>query len=159
MMLWVSLTNVLFEILLLILVLAILIVVASFFIIRDLKIEFRKVYKIRSRFHIEIRKIVNLLYNVHQPTSLEPFTKVVIKKLPHEEKKILLKHIDKVFLELDQSDEDNKYIIETYENLQNLRRERDAKILGYNQKTMTFPFSIYAKIMKLKNFKLYTDKE
>jgi len=159
MMLWVSLANVLYEILLLVLVLAILIAVASFFIIRDLKIEFKKVYKIRSRFHIEIRKIVNLLYNVHQPTSLEPFTKVVIKKLPHEEKKILLKHIDKVFLELDQNDEDNKYIVETYENLQNLRRERDAKILGYNQKTTTFPFSVYAKILKLENFKLYTDKE
>lgn len=159
MMLWVSLTNILFEILLLLLVLVILIGVASFFIIRDLKLEFKKVYKIRSRFHIEIRKIVNLIYNVHQPASLEPFTKVVIKKLPHEEKKILLKHIDKAFLELDPSDENNKYIIETYENLQNLRRERDAKILHFNQKTMTFPFTVYAKIMKLENFKLYTEKE
>jgi len=149
--------NALFEVLLLLLVLVILLIIGSFFIIRDLRMEMKQVYKIRSRFHIEIRKIVNLIYNVHSSKHLEPFTKVVIKNLPHEEKKILLKNIDKAFAEIDQTIPENKYIIETYENLQKLRRERDAKVLVYNQKLLTFPFSLYAPILKMTKYELYTD--
>lgn len=150
--------NILFEVLLVILVASLLIAVGSFFIIRDLKKEYKKVFKIRSRFHIEIRKIVNLIYNVYSSEILEPFTKVIIKNLPHIEKSILLKNVDTVFASLDVEAVDNKYIVETYNNLQKLRRERDAKILVYNQKTRTFPFSVYAKIMKLENYELYTEQ-
>lgn len=149
----------LFEMLLLVVVFIILIAVGSFFIIRNLKLDQKQVYKIRSRFHIEIRKIVNLIFNVHSSKHLEPFTKVVIKNLPHEEKKILLRNIDKAYQEIDIEDSANQYIFETYENLQNLRRERDAKVLVYNQKLMTFPFSVYAKILKLQSYELYTEKE
>lgn len=150
--------NVLFEIFLVILVVAVIIAVSSVLIIRNLQAEFKKVYKIRSRFHIEIRKIVNLIYKVHNSELLEPFTKVIIKNLPHAEKSILIKNIDIVYLELDRDNPDNKYIVETYENLQTLRRERDAKILMYNQKITTFPFQIYARIIKLTKYEIYTEK-
>ena len=150
--------SILFEILLLLLVLAILITVSSIFIIRNMRSEFKKVFKIRSRFHIEIRKIVNLIYKVYNSEILEPFTKVVIKNLPHAEKSILLRNIDMVFEGIDAEVPDNKYIVETYENLQTLRRERDAKILNYNQKNRTFPFNIYARIMKFPIYEIYTEK-
>ncbi len=158
-MIYFTFLNLVFDILLFVLVLVILISVGSFFIIRDLKMEIKQVYKIRSRFHIEIRKIVNLIYNVHNSEHLESFTKVVIKNLPHEEKKILLKNIDLAFEDLDEENSENIYIFETYNNLQKLRRERDAKIIVYNQKLQTFPFSIYSKILKLQKYELYTDKE
>jgi Xaa-Pro aminopeptidase len=148
----------LFEIFLVILVVATIIAVSSVFIIKNLQFEYKKVYKIRSRFHIEIRKIVNLIYKVYNSEILEPFTKVVIKNLPHAEKSILLRNIDKVFESLDVEASDNKYIVETYENLQKLRRERDVKILAYNQKIRMFPFSIYARIMKLESYDTYTEK-
>ncbi|MBI9010393.1 MAG: hypothetical protein JEZ05_10250 [Tenericutes bacterium] len=150
--------NIFFEILLLLLVLVIILAVTSILIIRNMQLEFKKVYKIRSKFHIEIRKIVNLMYKIHQSELLEPFTTVVIKNLPHTEKSILLRNIDAEYQEIDIKDPDNKYIVETYENLQNLRRERDAKILNYNQKNRTFPFNIYARIMKLPRFEIYTEK-
>ncbi len=148
-----------FEIILLFVVLVVIVIVASVFFTRDLKREFKQVFKIRSKFHIEIRKIVNLIYKIFNSNILEPFTKVVIKNLPHEEKKILLKNIDIVFSEINVEDIENKYIVETYENLQKLRRVRDARIIVYNHKIETFPFSIYAKIMKMSKFELYTDKE
>lgn len=56
-------------------------------------------------------------------------------------------------------DNNDKYIIETYENLQSIRRERDALILVYNQKILIFPFSFYARIMKFQKYELYTEKE
>ncbi len=155
----ISAASTLVEILLLLLVVLLIIAAGSIFVIRDLRKELKLVYKIRSRFHIEIRKIVNLLYNVHSPVCLEPFTKVVIKNLPHAEKKILLKNIDKAYGDLDLDDSNNKYIVETYENLQTLRRERDAKILVFNQKIRIFPFNVYSRIMRLKPYELYTDNE
>jgi hypothetical protein len=98
------------------------------------------------------------MHKVYNSELLEPFTKVVIKNLPHAEKQILLRNIDAVYEGIDLEDSDNKYIVETYENLQKLRRERDAKILTYNQKLRTFPFSVYAKLMKLPEYVLYTEK-
>lgn len=148
-----------FDILLVIVVFLILIALGSIFIVRDLKRDFKKVFRMRSKFHIEIRKIVNLMYNIHSPKQLEPFTKVVIKNLPHEEKRILLRHIEQVYAQIDIEDETNKYIVETYENLQKTRRKRDALILVYNQKLDIFPFSIYAKILKMNSYELYTDNE
>lgn len=86
-----TLAGIIFEILFLIVVLIILIIIASIFIIRDLKIELNKVQKIRARFHVEIRKIVNLIYNVHSPAYLEPFTKVVIKIFLMKRRRFYLK--------------------------------------------------------------------
>ncbi len=149
----------LFDILLVLLVVVILIAIGSIFLIRDLKADFKKVYRMRSKFHIEMRKIVNLIYNIYSPEILEPFTKVIIKNLPHEEKKILLRNIDTVYVNLDKENTDNKYIIETYENMQKIRRKRDSIILVYNQKLEIFPFNLYAKIMKMSKYELYTDNE
>lgn len=149
----------LFDILLVIAVSLLIIAVSSVFLIRDLRKDYKQVIKIRSKFHIEIRKMVNLIYNIHSPKQLEPFSKVIIKNLPHEEKKILIKIIDEVYQEIDKTDIENKYVIETYENLQKLRRKRDALILVYNQKLRIFPFSIYAKILKMSKYDLYTDAE
>ena len=153
---WIS---ALFDIIFVLIVSIILIAISTFFVVRDLKSDFKKVYKIRSKFHIEIRKIVNLIYNIYKPESLEPFTKVVIKNLPHEQKKILLKNIEEIYISLDKENSDNFYIIETYENMQKIRRKRDALILVYNQKRKIFPFSLYAKILKMEKYELYTDNE
>ena len=152
-------TEALFEILLLVLVVAIIVVGGSIFFIRDLRKDFKQVFKMRSKFHIEMRKIVNLIYNVHESELLEPFTKVVIKNLPHEQKKILMKNIDQVYAEIDVTDIKNKYIVETYENLQTSRRERDARLLVYNHKLETFPYSMYARFMKMNKYELYTENE
>lgn len=149
----------LFDILLVLVVVIVLIAIGSIFLIRDLKADFKKVYRMRSKFHIEMRKIVNLIYNIYSSEILEPFTKVVIKNLPHEEKKILLRNIDIVYADLDLENPDNKYIIETYENMQKIRRKRDALILVYNQKLDIFPFNLYAKIMKMIKYELYTENE
>jgi len=158
-MLFAMFANAFFEILLAVIVFLLLIAIGSFFVIRNLVYDVKKTNKIRGRFHIEIRKIVNLIFNVHQSEKLEPFSKVVIKKLPHEEKKNLLKVIEEVYNDLeDLESDDNKYIVETYDNLQKLRRERDARLLVYNQKLTIFPFSFYARIMKLKPYGIYTEK-
>lgn len=153
------LMDILIDILLLVLTISIIIAVGSVFFIRDLRKDFKQVFKIRSKFHIEIRKIVNLIYNVYNSDLLEPFTKVVIKNLPHEQKKILLKNIDAVYSQIDIENPDNKYIVETYENLQKLRRERDARILVYNYKLNMFPYSLYGRMMKLPKYELYTENE
>lgn len=152
-------SDILFEVLLLVLCISIIIAIGSIFIIRDLRKDFKQVFKMRSKFHIEIRKIVNLIFNVYSSDLLEPFTKVVIKNLPHEQKKILLKNIDIVYSQINVNDPENKYIVETYENLQKLRRERDARILVFNYKLNMFPYSIYGKIMKLPKYDLYTENE
>lgn len=148
----------LIDLLLVLLFIALLILIGSFFVIRDLKNIYKIVFKIRSKFTIELRKIVNLMYKILNSEQLKPFTEVIIKTLPHEQKKILLSKIDEIYTGIDLELEDNKYIIETYENLQKLRRERDAKILAYNHKIRLFPFSIYAKILKMKRYELYTEK-
>ncbi len=137
----------------------ILIAVTSFVIIRDLKKAFMKVYKIRSKFDIELRKLVNLMVKLHENSKLQPFTSVVIKKLPHEQKKILLKNLEEEYEKIDKDDKDNAYIVETYNRLQETRRVRDAEILIYNNKLLMFPYNLYARIMKLKKYELYTTKE
>jgi len=140
-------------------VLLIIIGVSSFFIIKELQKEYKKVFRIHSKFEIELRKLVNLLYKFLENSKLEPYTNVVIKQLPHEEKRNLLKLIEEVYQQVNLEDEDNKYIIETYQNLEELRRVRDSKVIVYNQKITLFPFNIYAKIMKLENYHTFVDKQ
>lgn len=139
-------------------VLTIIIVVGSFFIIKNLQKEYKKVFRIHSKFEIELRKLVNLMFKFLEHSKLEPYHNVVIKQLPHEEKRNLLKIIDDVYQSVDESDEDNKYIVETYQNLEELRRVRDSKVIVYNQKIGYFPFNIYAKIMKIGPYYTFTEK-
>lgn len=140
-------------------VLLVIIGVSSFFIIRDLQTEYKKVFRINSKFEIELRKLVNLLFKFYEHSKLESYTNVVIKQLPHEEKRNLLKIIDEVYQAIDLEAEDNKYIIETYQNLEELRRVRDSKVIVFNQKLTYFPFNIYSKIMKIENYHTFMDKQ
>jgi len=55
--------------------------------------------------------------------------------------------------------ENHNYIVETYENLMELKRVRDSKIIIFNQKITFFPFNIYYKIMKLESYHTFTDKQ
>jgi hypothetical protein len=140
-------------------VLLVIIGIASFFIVRDLQTEYKKVFRINSKFEIELRKLVNLLFKFYEHSKLESYTNVVIKQLPHEEKRNLLKIIDEVYQTIDLEAEDNKYIVETYQNLEELRRVRDSKIIVFNQKLTYFPFNIYSKIMKMHNYHTFMDKQ
>ncbi|MDT8336843.1 MAG: hypothetical protein RQ856_03325 [Candidatus Izemoplasmatales bacterium] len=140
-------------------VLLVIIGVSSFFIIRDLQTEYKKVFRINSKFEIELRKLVNLLFKFYEHSKLESYTSVVIKQLPHEEKRNLLKIIDEVYQTIDLEAEDNKYIVETYQNLEELRRVRDSKVIVFNQKLTYFPFNIYLKIMKIQNYHTFMDKQ
>ncbi|MBN2300483.1 MAG: hypothetical protein JXC31_04770 [Acholeplasmataceae bacterium] len=140
-------------------VLLVIIAVASFFIVRDLQTEYKKVFRINSKFEIELRKLVNLLFKFHEHSKLESYTNVVIKQLSHEEKRNLLKIIDEVYQTIDLEADDNKYIIETYQNLEELRRVRDSKVIVFNQKLTYFPFNIYSKIMKIENYHTFMDKQ
>ncbi len=147
------------DIFLSILFIAILIVIASIFIIRDLKRSFLKVYKVQSKFDIELRKMVNLMSKILIEDKFKSFESVVIKELPHEQKKILLKVIDDVFETIDILKEDNKYIVETYERLQETRRLRDSDVLVFNNKIIMFPYNVYCRFLKMTKYELYTSQQ
>ncbi|MFA7076420.1 MAG: hypothetical protein WC152_07130 [Candidatus Izemoplasmatales bacterium] len=133
--------------------------IASFFIIKDIQKEYKKVFRINSKFEIELRKLVNLMYKFLEHSKLESYNNVVIKQLPHEEKRNLLKIIDETYEMVDVNVEKNKYIVETYQNLEEIRRIRDSKVIVFNQKITMFPFSIYGKIMKLEVFHTFVEKK
>ena len=151
--------NILLEVSLLVFFFIILIALASFFIIRHLRVEYKKVYKVQSRFDIELRKLINIMHNFLEIESLEKYHKLVIKKLSHDEKAKILSIIESVYKDLDLDLEENAYIIETYNRLQEIRRDRDSKVIVYNDKIRIFPFNIYAKILKFDEFYVYTNKE
>jgi hypothetical protein len=154
-----SFLNVFLDIVIFIAVLVIIVGVATFFIIKDLQKEYKKVFRINSKFEIELRKLVNLLFKFYESPKLEPYNNVVIKQLPHEEKRNLLKFIDEVYETVEKEDEENKYIVETYQNLEELRRVRDSKVIVFNQKITYFPFNIYVKILKLETYNTFVDNK
>ncbi len=150
--------SILWDILFSLLFIVFLLLIASFFIIRDIRREYLKVYRVKSKFDIDLRKLVNLISNMLDSEKLQAFQSVVIKQLPHEQKKILLKNIDAIIAETEDNEE-NKYIFETYQKLQESRRIRDSKVLIFNNKLMMFPYNFYSRFMKLKKFELYTTNE
>ncbi|MFA7106582.1 MAG: hypothetical protein WC154_04690 [Candidatus Izemoplasmatales bacterium] len=154
-----SILNIFIDIAIFFSVLLLIIAVASFFIIKDIQKEYKKVYRINSKFEIELRKLVNLMYKFLEDSKLEAYNNVVIKQLPHEEKRNLLKTIEDVYKEVDIEKEENNYIVETYNNLDEVRRTRDSKVLVFNQKINLFPFNIYVKIMKLEQFHTFFDQQ
>jgi uncharacterized protein YneF (UPF0154 family) len=151
--------NILIDVAIFLFVLVLIIAVGSFFIIKDLQKEYKKVYRINSKFEIELRKLVNLMYKILSDEALKPYHDVVIKQLPHEEKRNLLKRIDEVFTQVETDNPDHNYIQETYENLLELKRVRDSKIMIFNQKVGMFPFNVYFKLMKIETFFTFTDIE
>ncbi|MBU1144634.1 MAG: hypothetical protein KJ971_02090 [Firmicutes bacterium] len=132
------------------------IVVASFLIVRSLIYSYKDVFKAHSKFDIELRKSLNLISKVVKDESLKAYDNVIIKELNYEEKKKLLTLVDFTFLSLNSKEEADSYLAETYENLQELRRIRDSKVLIFNQKILMFPFNIYSKIMKMKKWDVFT---
>ena len=150
--------NILFELLILLGILIILVVIGSIFIIRHLRKEYKKVYRIQSRFDIELRKMVNIMHKFIQVKELEEYHKLVIKKLSHDEKRELLLIIEKAYADINLEKEENAYVIETYQRLEEIRRDRDSKVIVYNDKLAIFPFNIYAKILKYNRYKVYTIK-
>ncbi|MCF7923892.1 MAG: hypothetical protein K9L64_02150 [Candidatus Izimaplasma sp.] len=150
--------NILFELIILLLILILLIAIASIFIIRHLRKEYKKVFRIQSRFDIELRKMVNIMHKFLQIKELEQYHKLVIKKLSHDEKRELIQIIEKAYANIDLDKEENAYVIETFSRLEEIRRNRDSKVIVYNDKLALFPFNIYAKILKYDKYKVYTTK-
>jgi len=150
--------NILLEITILLIVLIVLVCLASIWIIRHLRREYKKVYRIQSKFDIELRKLVNIMVNFLDIDALKQYHKLVIKKLSHSEKVELLNIIEASYQEIDVNEEKNAYIVETYQRLQEIRRERDSLVIVYNDKLAIFPFNLYAKILKFQQFVVYTTK-
>lgn len=147
------------DIMIFLVVILLIIGISSFFIVKEIQKEYKKVFRAHSRFEIELRKLVNLLFKFYEHSKLEPYNNVVIKQLPHEEKRNLLKIIEEVYLDVDPEIEENKYIVETYRNLEEIRRVRDSKVIVFNQKIGYFPFNFYVKVMKLERFDTFVEKE
>lgn len=153
-----SILSILLELSILIVVLLALVIVGSVFIIRHLRKEYKKVYRIQSKFDIELRKLINIMVNFLEIESLKEYHKKVVKKLSHNEKVEILGIIETAYTEADLDPEENAYIIETYQRLQEIRRERDSLVIVYNDKLALFPFNLYAKILKFQTFIVYTSK-
>ena len=153
-----ALIDIIIDIVIFLVVLIVIGGVSSFFVIRDLQKEYKIVFRINSKFEIELRKLVNLMFKFLQTPKLEPYNDVVIKQLPHEEKRNLLKIIEEAYQSIDQELEENKYIVETYENLIDLRRTRDSKVIVFNEKIKIFPFNIYIKFMKFDTYDTFVEK-
>jgi hypothetical protein len=127
-------------------------------VVRNLQISYKEMYRAASKFDIELRKTANLLSKVPGGEAIQPYLDKVIKELPHTQKKALLQLVDDVYEAIDVTLEKHKYLVETYENLQENRRVLDAKVLLFNQKIAYFPFSFAARLMKIKKQNTYTHK-
>jgi len=143
---------------LLFLVLSAAIAVSSILMIRKLRTVYKDLYRQQSKFDIELRKSCNLLSKIVDDQAFESFSKAVIKDLTFAEKKHLLEIVDQAFQSIDKEEPSNQYVIETYDNLHEIRRTLDSKILGYNQIIGYFPFSLYARILKMNKMPHYTHK-
>jgi transcriptional/translational regulatory protein YebC/TACO1 len=103
-----------------------------------------------------LRKTANLMSKVVVGNVFEKYANIVIKEMTHEQKKELLELIDEIFPQIDVQNPDNHYILETHENLQEIRRNLDSKVLFFNHQITLFPFNVYARILKMKKFHHYT---
>jgi hypothetical protein len=135
-----------------------LIIVSSFFILRSLHASYKEVYKYQSKFDIELRKTLNLLSKVIADDQIETYMNLNIKELTSIEKKKIIQFIDGLYHQIDITLIENQYLVETYENLQEVRRTRDSLALIFNQKILMFPFNLAAKIVKLEKWDIYTEK-
>lgn len=151
--------DIIIEVSILALVLLGALAVATILITRRLRNTYKDLYRQQSKFDIELRKSTNLISKVVQSEVLEKYENVVIKELTFLEKKELLDLVMEAFQSVDKEDEDNKYVIETYDNLHEMRRILDSKILSFNQLISIFPFNFYAKILKMEKKPYYTHNE
>lgn len=133
------------------------IAVSSVFLIRSVVSSYKEVFKLQSKLDIELRKILNLISKISDDEIIDMASSQTVKELPFEEKKKLIFHVDEIFNTIDLKNPDFSYLKETYENLHEVRRTRDGRALMYNQKIAMFPFNLYAKILKLPQWEIYTD--
>ncbi|HRX92216.1 MAG TPA: hypothetical protein P5042_05345 [Candidatus Izemoplasmatales bacterium] len=143
------------EIIIAITLLVAIIVTGVVLVIRSLKNGYKDVFKFQSKFDIELRKTINLFSKINTDGAMKEYNDVVVKNLDHEEKIKLLDLIDDEYGKIDQKDENNKYAVETYENLQEMRRIHDSKALVFNHRILMFPFNIFARFYKMKKWDLY----
>lgn len=151
--------DIIIEISILILVLIGAVVVATILITRKMQLAYKDLYRQQSKFDIELRKSANLISKIVHIEDFDRFENAVIKDLPFADKKELLDLVMNAFQSVDKNDENNRYVIETYENLHEMRRVLDSKILSYNQLISIFPFNIFAKILKMYKKPYYTHNE
>jgi len=144
------------EISVLLLLIAAVIAIAAFLIIRNLRIIYKDVYKFQSKFDIELRKTANLMSKVVPGDLFAKYASVVVKDMPHDQKKELLGLIDTIFPSIDAQSPDNQYVVETHENLQEIRRMLDSKVLFFNHQISMFPFNVFARFMNMKKIHHYT---
>lgn len=133
------------------------IIVASVLLGRSIIYSYKEVYKYHSKFDIELRKVLNLISKVIKNDELEKCADQNTKDLPMDKKRRIVTLVDELVMQIDPRE--NEYIHETYENLHEIRRIRDGQALIFNQKIMMFPFNVLAKIMKLKKWEIYTEKQ
>lgn len=132
------------------------IAISTFVFIRSLRASYREVFRYQSKFDIELRKTGNLLSKVIKNDQLTQYASVIVKEMPFEDKKNMLDLIDEIFPKINPEDPNNKYVIQTYENLQEIRRTLDSKVLSFNHQITLFPFNIFAKILNFKKMAHYT---
>lgn len=145
------------EITLLSLFLIAVVVGASILLIRSLIASYKEVFRSQSRFDIELRKTLNLMSKLIDDPLVNEYANLPIKDLTFDQKKTILKYITEMMTQFEESKPEHHYLHETFENLQEVRRNRDSHALIYNQKAMMFPFSVFVKIMKLPHYQIYTD--
>jgi len=148
--------EIIIELALLVFVLVLAIVIASIFIYRDLKRSYKESWKLQSKFDIELRKAYNLVSKLVRDPDFDKYRDAVVKDLPYDEKKTLLALVVSAFASIDVADPDNKYVVETFQNLQEIRVSLDAKALSYNKKISFFPFNLYSRIFRMTKLHHYT---
>ncbi|HOP57193.1 MAG TPA: hypothetical protein PLM51_03320 [Bacillota bacterium] len=132
-----------------------ILVTGNVLMIRSLKTGYKDVYKFQSKFDIELRKTINLFSKIDPEGILKDYRETVIKNISHEEKIELLDLVDEEYKLIDKESGNNEYAMETYENLQEMRRIHDTKALIFNHKILMFPFNVYARLFKIKKWDLY----
>jgi hypothetical protein len=148
--------NLIIELSLLVFVIAAVIAVLTIVLLRNLRISYKDVFRSQSKFDIELRKAGNLVSKIVKNEAFAKYGTLIIKEMPFEDKKALLDLIDETYQQIDSADPVNKYVVETYENLQEIRRVLDSKVLSFNHMISLFPFNLYAKVLKLKKMHHYT---
>ncbi len=144
------------ELSLLLFVLILGVVIASIIIYRNLKKSYKEVWKQQSKFDIELRKTYNLVSKLVRDPAFDNYRDAVVKDLPHEAKKSLLLLVDSAYSSIDPTDPDNKYVVETFQNLQDIRVSLDAKVLSYNKKISFFPFNFFSRVFHMTKLHHYT---
>jgi hypothetical protein len=151
--------EIIIELSILIAFLLVVALIAGIFIFRDLRRSYRDVYKQQSRFDIELRKTYNLLSKIARDPAFDRFEGVIVKNMSHDEKKDLLGLVESTYGTIDVEDPDNRYAVETYQNMREIRIALDAKVLGYNKKISLFPFNVFARIFRMTELRHYTSHQ